>query len=250
MLSPGNLSNFVRFILVFKRIMDFNVKVIAFDADDTLWSNEPFYREVERKYAMLLTEYGPQEYISEQLLEVENNNIALLGYGAKAFTISMIENAIKVSKGRLSPMVVGQIIELGKSLLTEPMKPLKGVVETLDYLKRSNKYKLVLATKGELLDQGRKLERSGLSSYFEHVEIMPNKAESNYERLLKILGVDSEDFLMVGNSLKSDMLPVLNIGGKAVYIPFEVIWQHEVIEDFEHFNMIQLTNIEELKNYL
>lgn len=226
------------------------IKVIAFDADDTLWSNEPFFQEVERKYTELLSEYGSSKEISAELFKTEMNNLECLGYGAKAFTISMIETALRVSHQQIPAAMIQQIILLGKSLLEMPIELLPGVEETLKALKAEGRYRLVVATKGDLLDQERKLKRSGLTPYFDHIEIMSDKTEKEYTRLLQLLQVSPEEFLMVGNSLKSDIQPVLAIGGYGVHIPFEVMWQHEVVDAFTHPRLKQMKSPAELPEWL
>ena len=156
------------------------IKVIAFDADDTLWSNEPFFQDIEKQYTDLLKSYGTPEDISAALFQTEMNNLKCLGYGAKAFTISMVETALRVSGRKISATDIQHIIELGKSLLKMPIELLPGVKETLKTLKKTGKYKLVVATKGDLLDQENKLERSGLAPYFDHIEVMSDKTEKEY----------------------------------------------------------------------
>lgn len=221
--------------------------IIAFDADDTLWSNEPFFQEAERQYTELLKDYAVSaEEISAELFRTEMDNLNILGYGAKAFTISMLETALRISRNTVSADVSGRIIKLGKSLLQIPVVPLTGVKETLECLRERPGYRLIVATKGDLLDQKNKLRRSGLDIYFDHVEVMPDKTEADYLRLLDILQVTPDRFVMVGNSLKSDIQPVLAIGGKGVYIPFEVMWQHEKTALFTHPGMRQIEKFEEL----
>ena len=230
--------------------MRHNIKVIAFDADDTLWSNEPFFQEVERKYTELLSDYGSAKEISAELFKTEMSNLECLGYGAKAFTISMIETALRVSNQTITAEKIQQIVLLGKSLLEMPIELLSGVEDTLKALKEQGCYRLVVATKGDLLDQERKLKRSGLTPYFDHIEIMSDKTEKEYNRLLQVLQVVPEEFLMVGNSLKSDIQPVLAIGGYGVHIPFEVMWQHEVVETFAHPRLKQMKSPAELLDWL
>lgn len=221
--------------------------IIAFDADDTLWSNEPFFQEVEHKYTELLKHYTlSAEEISAELFRTEMSNLGILGYGAKAFTISMLETALRISSHSISANEISQIITLGKSLLEIPVEPLPGVKETLEILRGRNDYKLIVATKGDLTDQKNKLERSGLNIYFDHIEVMSDKTEAEYLRLLHILQVAPGQFVMVGNSLKSDIQPVLAIGGRGVHIPFEIVWQHEKVDSFTHPQMEQLTKFEEL----
>lgn len=230
--------------------MKHTVKVIAFDADDTLWSNEPFFQEVERKYTELLGGYGTAKEISAELFKTEMSNLECLGYGAKAFTISMIETALRVSGQTIPADTIQQIIVLGKSLLEMPIELLPGVEDALKALKAQGCYRLVVATKGDLLDQERKLKRSGLMPYFDHIEIMSDKTEKEYNRLLQVLQVDAGEFLMVGNSLKSDIQPVLAIGGYGVHIPFEVMWQHEVVDTFTHPRLKQMKSPAELPDWL
>lgn len=226
------------------------IKTIAFDADDTLWSNEPFFQDIEREYTGLLSAYGEPKEISDELFHTEMNNLERYGYGAKGFTLSMIETALRISKREVASETVEKILLLGKSLLDMPIELLPEVKETLDLLKQSKCYQLVVATKGDLLDQQRKLQRSGLSSYFDHVEIMPDKTEKEYTQLIEKLRIAPGQFLMVGNSLKSDIRPVLAIGGYAIHIPFEIMWQHEVVEHFEHPRLYQLKRLGELTELL
>lgn len=222
------------------------IKVIAFDADDTLWSNEPFFQEIEKQYTNLLQPYGTSEDISAALFQTEMNNLKHLGYGAKAFTISMVETALLISRQKISGTDIQHIIDLGKSLLKMPIELLPGVQETLKTLKERGQYKLVVATKGDLLDQENKLERSGLSPYFDHIEVMSDKTEKEYIRMLNILQISPSELAMVGNSLKSDIQPVLSLGGYGVHIPFEVMWKHEVIDTFTHAHLKQVKRFEEL----
>lgn len=222
------------------------IKVIAFDADDTLWSNEPFFQEIERQYTNLLQPYGTSNEISTALFQTEMSNLELLGYGAKAFTISMVETALRISRQKISSTDIQHIIDLGKSLLKMPIELLPEVKETLKALKERGQYKLVVATKGDLLDQQNKLERSGLASYFDHIEVMSDKTEKEYLRMLNILQISPSELVMVGNSLKSDIQPVLSLGGYGVHIPFEVMWKHEVIDTFTHDHLKQVKRFDEL----
>jgi len=204
------------------------IKIIAFDADDTLWHNEQYFQEVEKKFCQLLEEYNPQHTISRELLQVEIQNLGLYGYGVKGFMLSMIEAAIQISNHQLPAEAIVKIIDFGKELLEKPIVLLDGVEDVLAALKPN--YKLVVATKGDLLDQERKLEKSGLSHYFHHIEIMSEKKENDYRKLLKHLDIHPSEFLMIGNSLKSDILPVLNLGGVGIHLPYHVTWAHETIE--------------------
>jgi len=203
------------------------IKVIAFDADDTLWDNQVFYDEVESEFCRLLSEYGTAEEISSRLFDIEMENMDIYKYGAKPFTLSMVEAAVTISRNRVPAEVIGRIVEMGKELLEMPIRLLGGVTEVLETLK--DDYKLVVATKGDLLDQERKLQRSGIAHYFDHTEIMTDKAPEDYQRLISSLDVSPQSFLMVGNSLKSDVLPVLSLGGQAIHVPAEAMWKHEEI---------------------
>ncbi len=205
-----------------------NVKVIAFDADDTLWVNEPYFRQSEEAFCTLLEEYLPRHELERELLKIEIANLGLYGYGIKGFILSMIETAMTVTNNMISANTIGAIMDLGKQMLNQPIELLDGVEEVLCALK--GRYKLVVATKGDLLDQERKLRKSNLNSYFHHVEIMSEKDDANYLKLIKHLDIRPSELLMVGNSLKSDVLPVLNIGGYAIYVPYHITWAHEEIE--------------------
>lgn len=227
-----------------------HIKTVAFDADDTLWDNESLFREAEDTFCGILSDYGDRDFISKELFATEMKNMPILGFGAKAFTISLVETAVRVSGGKISAEMIGQILEKGKSLLMNPAWPLPGVVDMLEALRGSGKYKLVLITKGDLLDQKNKLDRSGLGKYFCHVEIVADKTMDGYSRLMDCLGVRPQEFLMVGNSFKSDISPVLDLGGYGVYIPFKVVWQHEVIEEFDHPHLFRAGSISELAGIL
>lgn len=201
------------------------IKVIAFDADDTLWVNEPYYQDIEKIFCKLLDNYLPADKISEELLKTEIDNLEKYGYGAKGFLLSMIETAIRISDKKVSSETIDKIITLGKSLLEKPIELLDDIEFILNILK--NKYRIIVATKGDHLDQQRKLNSSGLLHHFHHVEIMNDKKETEYQKLINHLGIKTEEFLMIGNSLKSDILPVIAIGGQAIYVPYHTTWQHE-----------------------
>jgi putative hydrolase of the HAD superfamily len=221
------------------------IQVIAFDADDTLWINEPYFQDTERRFAELLEDYLPQHSTARALLETEIRNLALYGYGIKGFVLSMIETAIQVSERTIGVEAIDTIIQYGKELLSRPIELLEGVEEVLSALKE--KYRLVVATKGDLLDQERKLKNSGIEHYFHHVEIMSDKKEKDYLKLIRHLDIQNSEFLMIGNSLKSDVLPVLAIGGHAFHIPFHITWAHEQLEHHvEHENFRQVTQLKEI----
>jgi len=225
------------------------IKVIAFDADDTLWINEPYFYETERHFCRLLEDYLPHHTVSRELLQVEIQNLSLYGYGIKSFMLSMIETALKVSNKTITLDAIEKIIELGKHLLAKPIELIDGVEEVLIQLKK--KYRLVVATKGDLLDQERKLKNSGIEHYFHHIEIMSDKQEKDYLKLIRHLDIQLQEFLMIGNSLKSDVLPVLAIGGHGYHIPYHTTWAHEQVEHtIEHPNFKQLTSIQEILQHL
>ena len=222
-----------------------NIKVIAFDADDTLWDNENYFQETEKKFFELMEEYLPQHSAARELLRIEIKNLPLYGYGIKAFMLSMIEAAMTISNKTISVSVVEKIIDYGRELLQKPIQKLDGVDEVLENLK--GRYRLVVATKGDLLDQERKLKKSGIEHYFHHTEIMSEKGEADFRKLIKHLDIPPENFLMIGNSLKSDVLPVLNIGGHAFHIPYHITWGHEKIEyEVKDDNFRQFTSIREI----
>ena len=221
------------------------ITVIAFDADDTLWVNEPYFRETEEQFAGLLEDFMPRHSILAELYKTEIANLTLYGYGIKGFVLSMIETVLRITAGKIDPVVISRAIALGQEMLNKPVELLDGVEEVLKAL--HGKYKLVVATKGDLLDQQRKLTKSGLDHYFHHIEIMSDKQESDYQKLLKHLDCKPEAFLMLGNSLKSDVLPVLNIGGHAVHIPFHTTWVHEHIDHtIEHANFYQMESLSDV----
>ena len=202
-----------------------NIKFVAFDADDTLWVNENYFREAEHAFCHLMMDWLPHEKTADELFKTEMQNLELFGYGAKGFALSLIETAVRISDGKITGRQVQQIIDIVKRLLARPVELLPDVPEVLRTLKE--KYTLVLATKGDLLDQQRKIAKSGLAGYFAHTEIMSDKRPQDYVRLLQRLGAGAQEFVMVGNSLKSDVLAPLEAGAYAVYVPYPIIWKHD-----------------------
>ncbi|MRX65452.1 HAD family hydrolase [Maribacter luteus] len=226
-----------------------NIKVIGFDADDTLWVNETYFRDTEELFADLLEGFETKNKIDQELFKKEMDNLELYGYGIKGFMLSMIESALELSNNRVSQATIMKILNLGKDMISHPVELLDGVKEVLLALK--NKYRLIVLTKGDLLDQERKLERSGLSEYFHHVEVLSDKKELNYKNLLEHLEIGVDEFLMIGNSLKSDVLPLLNIGAKAVHVPFHTTWQHEQVSIEENdYKYLKLNRLEDVLGYL
>ena len=225
------------------------LKVIAFDADDTLWVNEPYFQETENKFCALLEDYMPHHNVAKELFKTEIDNLSLYGYGVKGFMLSMVETALRVSNNTVSTDTIEKAIQYGKELLAKPIELLNGVEEILSELK--NNFRLVVATKGDLLDQERKLKKSGLEHYFHHIEIMSDKQEADYLKLIKHLDIKPEEFLMIGNSLKSDVMPVLAVGGHAIHIPYHTTWAHEKTEQtIEHKNFRQVMTIKEILSFL
>ncbi|WNJ18766.1 HAD family hydrolase [Pontibacter sp. G13] len=208
------------------------IKTIAFDADDTLWENEPLFVDTQSKCEELIRSYGDAEDLHDKLYEVEMRNLRLFGYGVKGFTLSMIETAIEMTQGRITADDIHKIVQLGKQMLDHPIELLPHVRETLISLKLS--CELMIITKGDLFDQESKIARSGLSEWFDRVEIVSEKDPETYSKVLKRHGITPSSFLMVGNSLKSDVLPICEIGGHAVHVPFRTTWVHEQIHSIDH----------------
>jgi len=206
-----------------------DIKVIGFDADDTLWMNEEHYRETEDSFVVMMEPWLTEREARKHLFAVEMGNLGLYGYGAKGFTLSMISAATSISNGQADSALIGEIIDLGKSLIDAPMELLPGVSEVLETL--HGDYKMIVATKGDLLDQERKLKKSNLEDYFHHVEIMSDKNPESYRKLVRHLDIKPEEFLMIGNSLKSDVVPVLDIGADAIHVPAQTTWAHEHVSD-------------------
>lgn len=226
------------------------VRVIAFDADDTLWDCQGhFERVMQHLYELLLPWTGSREASARELFATERKNMPLLGFGTKAFTLSVLETAMRTSHGELPMSQLAALQQECYGLLELPATPLPEVRETLEALQHSP-YRLVAFTKGELLDQEHKLERSGLLPCFSHVEITSDKGEREFRALCSKLSVDPGELLMVGNSLKSDIAPALAVGAQAVYIPFSVTWELEFHDNFEHERMVQIAHFGELREML
>lgn len=229
--------------------MQDRIKVVAFDADDTLWENETYFREAEAKFGQLLGKYIDTKDLNDNLLKIEIDNLPIYGFGIKAFMLSMVEAAIKLTNRQVSNEDILQIIAIGQEMLNKPVVLLTGVEEVLQSLQ--GKYRLVLATKGDLLDQETKLRKSGLESYFHHIEILSDKKLGNYQRFVQHLDIKPSEFLMVGNSMKSDILPILELGGYACHVPFHTTWEYEKVQDpVKHERLIALTKINELLGHI
>jgi putative hydrolase of the HAD superfamily len=204
------------------------LSVIGFDADDTLWHNERYYRLTEERFVALLREHVAGDHVSERLLAAERRNLALYGFGIKGFTLSMIETAIEVTDGKAPASVIAEILAAGRELLAHPVDPLPHARETLEHLAAT--HRLVLITKGDLFDQERKLAQSGLGDFFHAVEIVSDKARETYERCFARHGAGPAHALMVGNSLKSDVLPAIAAGAHGVHVPYAITWALERAE--------------------
>jgi putative hydrolase of the HAD superfamily len=195
---------------------------IAFDADDTLWGHEAYYQLTQTQFALLLSDFVGPDMTEKRLLEAERRNLAVYGYGVKSFTLSMIETAIEVTEGRVDASVIAAILERGRDLLAHPIEPLDGVRETLEALK--GRFRMIIITKGDLFDQERKLAQSGLGDCFDAVEIVSEKDAAVYARLFRRHAASAAQCMMVGNSLKSDILPALAAGASGVHVPSSRNW--------------------------
>jgi putative hydrolase of the HAD superfamily len=201
---------------------------IGFDADDTLWQNEQFFRLTEKRFAALLAEHGDHAEIAARLLEAERRNLAVYGFGIKGFTLSMIETALEITEGKLSGSVVAEILAAGREMLSHPIEPLPHARETVEKLAGS--YRLVLITKGDLFDQERKLAQSGMGDLFDAIEIVSDKSAATYARIFSRHGDGADKSMMVGNSLKSDVVPAIEAGGWGIHVPHELTWAIEHAE--------------------
>ncbi|MBY0549300.1 MAG: HAD family hydrolase [Candidatus Obscuribacterales bacterium] len=222
-----------------------DIDVVGFDADDTLWHNENLFSLTQESFRQLLAEYGPTEDIATRLTQTELNNLKHFGYGVKGFTLSMIETALELTDNRIDAKQIKRMIELGKEMLSAPVELLDHVEKTITTL--ALKHRLMLVTKGDLFDQESKLARSGLGPFFSGVEIVSEKNPATYTAILKRNGIAPERFFMVGNSMKSDVIPVLDIGGWAAHVPYRITWVHEQVSDYENetHRFFKLQNIGE-----
>jgi putative hydrolase of the HAD superfamily len=230
--------------------MNSKIKVIAFDADDTLWVNETYFRDAEKEFAQILSGYETENKIDQELFKTEIKNLAIYGYGIKGFVLSMVECALELSNYQLAQKSLENILNIGKEMLEKPIELLDGIEEVLQSLQ--GKYKLVVATKGDLLDQERKLEKSNLLKYFHHIEVMSDKKEKDYQKLIRHLDIHPSEFLMIGNSLKSDVLPLVAIGSSAIHVPFHTTWAHENVPKGRESKTSYVTvlNIKQVLAYL
>ena len=206
-----------------------DIVLVAFDADDTLWENQPKYKHAERLFLEILSKYVSEEVILEELLKTEIQNLPICGYGTMSFCMSMIETAMRVSNLKITTEELHKLYELGKSLLKHPIHLYEGVEETIELINK--KYSIVLITKGDTLEQERKIFSSGLMDKFDFIEIVHENDENKYLKVMEKDKIKPSECMLVGNSPKSDILPVLKIGGHAIYIPADEIWTHEMIDE-------------------
>lgn len=225
------------------------LSLIGVDADDTLWHNEPVFRMTHARYHQLLADYATEDELEQRLLAIERRNIALYGYGAKGFTLSMLEAAFEVSNDQVSPAVIKEVLAAGRELMAHPMEPVPGAREAIEAL--AEKHRLVLVTKGDFFHQESKLAASGLGSLFSGVEIVSEKSPETYARVFSRYGADPANCLMTGNSVRSDILPVLQIGGWAALIPYPLVWAVEAAETpSDHPRFRELGTLAQLPGFI
>lgn len=225
------------------------IKIIAFDADDTLWVNETYFRESEEEFYNILSPFAHRDDLAEELLEIEVANLDIYGYGVKPFVLSMLETALKICGDKLTSDMTRQIIEIGRQQLNKPVNLLPHVTSVLESL--SEYYEMIVITKGDLLDQENKLRLSGLLPYFREVKVVSEKTKDDYKKIITGLKINSDEFLMVGNSLKSDILPVLENNAHAVHVPIHNTWIYEHIDvEITHPRFREIPEIKELLNIL
>jgi putative hydrolase of the HAD superfamily len=219
-----------------------HITVIGFDADDTLWSTENFFYEAEERFLRVVAEFGEYEWLKRIMFDVILENLSDYGYGAKSFTLSLIDAALRIGGDNVRAEHIREICDIGRGLVRLPIELLPGVADTLEKLQ--HRYRLIVVTKGDILDQQRKLDKSGLANYFQHVEVLIKKTPDDYRQLVTYLGIKPEQLLMVGNSVKSDILPALEIGGYGIYVPFPVMWEHEIASPpYGHPRFNEVSNI-------
>ena len=226
------------------------IEMIAFDADDTLWHAEVIFREAEEKFCQLLLPWQDRERIKSTLFEIETRNISRYGFGAKSYTFSMIETALVLSDREISGKDIEEILKIGRHMLDAEFRLLPDVEETIKTL--SAEYAMMVITKGDLLEQTSKIHRSGLASYFDFIEVLSHKSVGTYQELFQRYQIAPENFVMVGNSLPSDIQPILSLGGIGVHIPADTTWAHELMDDFDpsQDNFYEIEHIGQLPNLL
>jgi putative hydrolase of the HAD superfamily len=231
---------------VTRRIDRFDV--VAFDADDTLWRSEDSFRYAEQRFGELVSPYVDEGVdVQDALTAVERADISVTGYGVKAFTLSMVRAAINVTEGRIPSAVVGELADIGRSMLVEDVHLLPHVSEVLAAVSPS--IRTVLITKGDLVHQTRKVTTSGIEHHFTDIEIVLEKDPDTYAKILHRLGVSADRFLMIGNSLRSDVLPVMALGGHAIHVPYHITWDHEHVDDHDE-DVVELASIADVPLWL
>jgi putative hydrolase of the HAD superfamily len=229
------------------------IEVVAFDGDDTLWHSESHFVDAHARFVALVSRYvdGDPSVIDERVVATERANLAIYGYGAKAFTLSLIESAIELTGGRVTSSEISAILDLGKRLLDHPVELLDGVEEVVARL-ADDGYRLIVVTKGDLFHQEAKVAGSGLADRFSRVEIVSEKDVSTYRRVMGEASVAPEDFLMIGNSVRSDILPVVELGGHAAHLPYMYTWEleHVADSDAERMGFHELTSIRQVPELL
>ncbi|MDX6201549.1 MAG: putative hydrolase of the superfamily [Frankiales bacterium] len=222
------------------------IEVVGLDGDDTLWRCEDLFQEAQAQFRALLTDFADDALVDETLSRVERGNLALFGYGIKGFALSAVETAARLAGPELHARLVEQILDLARGMLSAPVELLPGAGEAVWAL-RDLGHRVVLVTKGDLLDQERKLQKSGLADAFDHVEIISEKSVAKYAELLRVLDCPPERFLMVGNSVRSDIVPVIELGARAVHVPYHLVWDHEHVGSWDgHDNVVEIANLSEL----
>jgi putative hydrolase of the HAD superfamily len=226
-----------------------DIDVVGIDADDTLWHNETYFAEAQATFVQILAPWTPEgQDVLAMHDATERANLELFGYGIKGFTLSMVETAIEVSRGEVSTSAIAELLRLGKEMLAHPVELLEGVADAVEALGRD--HRLVLITKGDLIHQETKIARSGLADRFERIEIVSEKDPETYRAILGRMDVSPERFCMVGNSVKSDVLPVLELGGHAVHVPYAITWSHEVVDAHEDDTFPVLASLADLAPWL
>jgi putative hydrolase of the HAD superfamily len=222
--------------------------VVGFDADDTLWRSEDYFTLAETFFADRVAPYAPPGIdVLDALHATEIDNLPVSGYGIKSFALSMVQAAVTTTNGKVPAAVIGELVDHAHDMLRHPVELLDGVAETLDAV--GTRHRLVMITKGDLVDQTRKVRTSGLEHHFEHIEVVLEKNVDTYRRVLTEWDVDPSTFLMVGNSVRSDILPILELGGHGVHVPYHVTWGHEVVHDHDG-GFVELASIAELPAWL
>ena len=222
-----------------------NLTTIGFDADDTLWHHEKYFVATKQRFVELLAPYAPPESTEAELHETEIANVGHYGFGVKSFTLSMIETAIALTSDNVPGALIGDIVELGRAMLTHPVTPFPGVRETLEALR--SRYKLLVITRGDLIDQERKLAASGLIAYFDEIEIVSDKTRPVYERIFNRHGDGPDRAMMIGNSMRADVVPALAAGAWAMHVPSEYVWSLDLAEEpTDAARFRRLTHISEM----